>query len=77
MLDIIKTLFASKITDDRIYFKNGSFIEIEKFAEIFKGIPENPTYNDFISIDGYVNDENHGMGYKDFFDQCKAEGILL
>ena len=35
------------------------------------------TYDNLIAVNGYVDDENIGKGYKEFFDQCKTEGILL
>ena len=67
--DVI-TVFATKIKNGSIDLGGGVTVEIEVFATLFADAPSNPTYDNLMRID----DER--MGYKPFFDRCKAEGIL-
>jgi len=72
----VRRIFASKIQGDYIYLPNKSFLKVEEFTELFEQAPNNPTYAELITIDGWT-EENAGKGYKTFFDQCKTEGILI
>lgn len=55
---------------DVINLPSKSQISVADFALLFKDAPSTPTYDDLIRIDA------GRLGYKLFFDQCKAEGIL-
>mgnify|MGYP001459497977 CR=1 FL=1 len=54
-----------------IELPNKSNVSADDFAEVFADAPTKPTYTDLMGIDGGTK------GYKNFFDQCKAEGILV
>lgn len=71
----VREIFAVKITGDKIALNETDAITVEKFSELFADAE--PTYTGLIAVDGYVDETNTGKGYKNFFDQCKAEGILL
>jgi hypothetical protein len=68
--DKVREIFHSKITEDKIILAIGQFISVSDFAALFISVPTG-NYEGFMSVD------NNEMGYKAFFDQCKAEGILL
>ena len=46
-------------------------VSAENFSEVFSEASGQPNYNELIQLDGGVK------GYKDFFDKCKLEGILI
>lgn len=71
--DDVQRIFKTDLID----LPNGASVSAEGFALAFREAPSNPSYDDLKSIDGYIDKENQGMGYKKFFDQCKADGILL
>lgn len=65
----LREIFESKITDSKIYFSDGVSVDFDEFEIIFGGVETN-SYDSFLEIDG------DRQGFKSFFDQCKAEGIL-
>ena len=50
---------------------NDQTVNTDFFVNLFKDVPARPSYEDLILIDG------GNLGYKDFFDRCKLDGILL
>jgi len=56
--------------DDLIKLPSGNVVKVERFQELFKEANKKPTYNELIIIDGGKK------GYKDFFNECKEQGIL-
>ena len=73
--DVMK-IFKDKIQGDRIVLPDTSFVDVSKFAELFTSASNQPTHAELLIIDGYVDEETPGLGYKLFLDQCKADGIL-
>lgn len=67
----IRNIFAINIVGEFIILPGGSRVDAEFFADLFSAAPSNPTYDDLVAIDG------GDKGYIPFFDQCKAEGILI
>lgn len=67
----VENVFKNKISVGRIDLGGGVTVDVDVFALLFANAPANPLYNDLMQID------NGKMGYKPFFDQCKAEGILI
>ena len=76
MENSIKTIFASKIIDGRLYLDDKQYITVADFANEFSNVSE-ITYDNLITANGYIDEEQTGKGYKPFLDQCKTEGILL
>ena len=73
-----KNIFAKYLDGGRILLDNkGQSVDLVIFEQKFASASENPTYTELMVIDGYVDENNQGMGYKNFFDKCKVEGILL
>lgn len=68
-VDSMKVIFKNKIVEDTILLPGGATVVVETFTTLFSSVESN-LYADFIAVD------NGQMGYKDFFDQCKAEEIL-
>ena len=75
-VDDVKRIFEAKIDKGMLKLPDGSFIDVTGFATIFASAPSDPTYDDLMIIDGYVDDENPGKGYKPFFDQCRNDGLF-
>ncbi len=65
-VDSVKNKFGSVFN-----ITNYSQCTADDFAEVFKNAPENPTYDDLMLIDNGV------LGFKEFLDKCKIEGILI
>ena len=72
----VKMVFAKKITDGRIYVGVNQYISPAEFMTTFNDVAE-ISYDNLITANGYIDEEQTGKGYKSFFDQCKAEGILI
>ena len=66
----VRQIFNIAEEDDFLVLPNKSTVRIEKFAELFSSAPAKPKYEDLLNIDANTK------GYREFFDQCKAEGIL-
>jgi len=49
---------------------SGSTVPAFVFAQLFKDAGSDPTYVNLVDLDGGK------LGYKDFFDKCKEQGIL-
>ena len=68
--DDVKRVFKI-FDDDIIILPCTATVSINNFAIRFALAPSNPTYEDLMQIDAGEK------GYKDFFDKCKADGILV
>ncbi|MGJ9383247.1 hypothetical protein [Salipaludibacillus sp. CF4.18] len=66
MLSFLKSLNVLDI----ISLPGGSSVPVSVFKDIFKNVPEIPTYENFMEID------NEKKGYKLFFEQCREQGII-
>lgn len=65
---MVEDIFATHIKGNKIMLSDNVSVDIAKFKEVFGN--ENITYNNLIRID------NGDRGYKNFFNRCKAQGIL-
>ena len=73
----VRVIFSTKILGKSLMLGDGSTVDIQKFEELFVGASPDYTYMLLCAIDGYVDKDNIGMGYKKFFDICKAKGIIV
>jgi len=69
---VIQTWLPGKVRSGKVMLNEEGtcYVRVDRFAALFGSVPETPTYDDFVAIDG------GRLGYIPFFDQCKAEGIL-
>lgn len=56
--------------EDEIQIAPGITVDGERFRQIFQQALPNPDYDTLVLIDGGK------LGYKEFFDRLKEEGIL-
>lgn len=72
--ETVDNVLASKITDGRITIGTGITVEIDSFVTLFSECDWD--YESLIAADADPSGETIGKGYKPFFDQCKADGLL-
>ena len=66
----VLNVFASHIIANDLFLPDGSMVDVEDFAEMFKEVSNPTSYEEYMQIDGGIK------GYKFFFDKCKEEGVL-
>lgn len=68
----VYTVFKPHIMDDQIDIGDAQFVSVDFFTMLFASASSpTPTYQELITIDGGTK------GYKNFFDQCKSEGLIV
>lgn len=69
-ISFLNVFISNSDKNPDVILPNGATVPADKFFEIFEAV-ETVNYNNLMVID------NNELGYKDFFDQCKAEGIFV
>ena len=71
MLTLEGVLSLFQVSEDEfIKITDHAYVTPQKFVELFSEAGENPTYERLMEIDGGL------LGYRGFFDLCKAKGLL-
>ena len=69
LLDALAVVFAPRLRGDTLLLGNGATVSLAQFAILFD--VEAPTYDALVACD-----PEDVRGYRRFFDECKAQGIL-
>jgi len=67
----IKIVFSKYCNADKLFLDNDQTVSIINFWERFSDAFPDVTYDKLIQAD-----PDNKMGYKDFFDKCKADGVI-